>query len=88
MVEDAGFRALVNELDPQYVLPSRKTITDTLLSDMYQDDRDKLTTLLSQVDHLALTTDMWTSSSNVAFISLTAHFVEQDKDFLSQKCIA
>lgn len=35
--------------------------------------------MLKKVEHLAVTTDIWTSDSNKAYISATTHFVHNNK---------
>jgi len=40
IVEDEGFRAFVNKLDPSYVLPSRKVLKTTV-SERYNTTKEK-----------------------------------------------
>jgi hypothetical protein len=47
--------------------------------------RKKMKTLLSGVDRVNITTDMWTSSQRVSYIVVTCHFV--DSNWLLQKRI-
>ena len=35
IVEDVGFKRLVNTLEPKYNLPSRKYVTETILHKIY-----------------------------------------------------
>ncbi len=40
IVEDMGFRAFVNKLDPSYVLPSRKALK-TMVTERYNSTKEK-----------------------------------------------
>ena len=42
LVEDKGFRRIVNALDPRYTLPSRRKLTRTLLPDLYWEQYGQL----------------------------------------------
>ena len=82
MVEGRGFRELMEYCEPGYTVPSRKHISKlmfdrfvrgkTLLADKLQSDAFSLT----------LTTDIWTSSSTEAYISLTCHFLTSHWEFV------
>ncbi|GFR91484.1 zinc finger BED domain-containing protein 4 [Elysia marginata] len=75
VVEDEGFRSLVAGLDPKYQLPSRRTITRKLLPSKYEEQSLQLKSTLSQVDHIAITTDLWTSRRTESYITVTAHYL-------------
>ncbi len=74
IVEDEGFRDFVSALDKKYVLPTRATIRNTLLPAAFKEVMDEVMEEISEVEHLALTTDMWTSSTTDAYNTVTAHF--------------
>ena len=61
IVEDTGFRALINHLDPRYHIPSRKYFSTTLIPEMYDQTKEKVKKTISQQAHIALTTDIWSS---------------------------
>lgn len=70
---------MCNELNQTYVLPSRTTITRTLLPTKYDEVVSKLNVVLSGVDSLTLTSDMWTSVCKTeSYRALTAHFVPKE----------
>jgi len=56
VVEDKGFQfqEFVNALDPRYVLPSRRTITRSMLPARYEHVRDELKVQLSCVQAVVL----------------------------------
>ena len=49
VVEDKGFQEFVNALDPRYVLPSRRTITRSMLPTRYEHFWDELKVQMSCV---------------------------------------
>jgi len=57
MVEDEGFRAFVNKLDPSYVLPSRKVLK-TMVSESYNTTKEKTMEDLQKAEFLSLTADV------------------------------
>ena len=42
IVEDTGFTALINHLDPRYDIPSRKYFSTTLIPEMYDQANEKV----------------------------------------------
>jgi hypothetical protein len=80
MVEDKGFRQLIQLLVPQYVIPSRGCIRkriELLHSNMEATFRKKI----QKESAVALTTDAWTSCHNESFVAFTAHFIDDNWDF-------
>lgn len=75
IVENVGFIHYSKKLNPDYTLPSRKTLTHKLLHDKYESCAKALKEILTQVHSLSITTDMWTSDSGKAYLSVTVHFV-------------
>lgn len=82
MVEDAGFRELIQLLVPHYVMPSRGSIRkriELLHSDMVATLRIKI----QKQSAVALTTDAWTSCHNESYVAFTAHFIDENWDLNS-----
>lgn len=80
VVEDEGFKRLIKLLAPKYVLPSRRYFAETVLNDMYEHLRLKVSkALASSCEFLALTTDEWSADNapGVALLSLTAHWIDE-----------
>ncbi|XP_005101836.1 zinc finger BED domain-containing protein 4-like [Aplysia californica] len=75
VVEQKGFRKLINALDPKYEIISRKRLTSQLLPSRYQEEKDKLICELKAVNDVAVTSDCWTSRSNEAYTTITAHYI-------------
>lgn len=75
MVEDEGFKILIQSLRPEYTLPSRKTLSDKILPELYNDIKCKIIKMLEEIEYISITTDLWTSSSNKSYITVTGHFI-------------
>lgn len=91
IVEDAGFINFCYALNPTYTLPSRKTLTKTLLPVKYL---EVLNTARQMVDKSAasvtITTDLWSSRNNDSFMGVTAHFIDEKfelKSVLLEVCL-
>lgn len=78
IVENKGFRKLINLLDSRYTLPSRKMIGIKLIPNLYESTRTIILSMLSSSKHVALTSDIWTSMNTVSFITVTSHFLDTD----------
>ncbi|XP_078487107.1 zinc finger BED domain-containing protein 4-like [Ciona intestinalis] len=80
VVENEGFRRLITELQPRYNIPSRKYITETCMPEIYTQVRQYIKHQVNNsMGCFAGTTDIWTSIQNIAYMSLTIHFVSCDK---------
>ncbi|KAH9382544.1 hypothetical protein HPB48_020356 [Haemaphysalis longicornis] len=82
IVEDSGFKDLLQEAVPGYQLPSRTTLSRTLVPKLYDDTRKKVELELARafqhgLESLSFTTDIWTSRANESYISLTCHYMDQ-----------
>ena len=75
IVEDVGFQSLVQLLDPRYLLPSKKHITKTLLPAIYSKRVEEMKQELSQVSHVALSSEFWTSATLELYLTITCHFL-------------
>lgn len=77
LVEDVEFKKFVNMLNPNYALPSRKTIS-SLLSIKYNQIYDQIKANLNRnVEFVSLTTDTWTSLRNESYMAVTVHFIDE-----------
>jgi len=78
IVESDSLRELLEILEPQYKIPRRQTMTarlDSMKAVLSSKLHDQLKT---DVESLAITTDIWTSVSNEAYLSFTASYVDKD----------
>ena len=78
LVESDALRAFVHEPDPRYILPSRKSLSNDLIVVSYTKTKDTIKDTLVQSSFHTLTTNMWTSASNSAYMGVTAHWLGPD----------
>ncbi len=78
IVEDFGFRRLIEFIEPRYSLPSRRHFADVLLPALYNEVAAHIQMLLGKnVTGISFTTDLWSSDvSPVSMLSLTAQWIE------------
>lgn len=81
IVSDRGFRKLINELEPSYVIPSRPTFSESLMPAKYEEKCGKLKDLLRITEHIMISTDSWTSVNMESYTAITAHFIINDWHF-------
>ncbi|KAI2665831.1 E3 SUMO-protein ligase ZBED1 [Labeo rohita] len=70
IMEDEGFKAFVNKLDPTYVLPTRKTVK-TMEKPMAQ---------VKNIPSVCLTADMWTSLTMESYLEVTCHYTDSNTE--------
>ena len=80
-VEEPAFREMVFELNPKYVLPSRKTVGGSRLDNLYSEKIEKtkkqIKTETKNTTTIYLTSDGWSGKDEdkSKFNSLTAHYI-------------
>ncbi|KAE9528899.1 hypothetical protein AGLY_012474 [Aphis glycines] len=79
LVENSGFLEYSKKLQPLYKVPSRKTLTTKLLLNEYNKIVTILKKMLENVASLSITTDIWTSNNNIAYLTVTCHFIFDDR---------
>lgn len=79
IVEDVGFIAYTAGLDPTYVMPSRTTLSKSLLPQLYGDAMAKVRqTIENEAEYVTLTTDCWTSTCTEGYMAVTSHFISKN----------
>lgn len=63
---------------PQYNIPSRPYFSETVIPRIYERVHEKILYQISLMKNISFTTDMWTSVNNESYISLTAHFIDDN----------
>ncbi|MBN3281745.1 ZBED4 protein, partial [Polyodon spathula] len=88
IVEDRGFNAFVKTLDPSYKIPNRKRLMEDTIADMYKDCQDKVRANCQRAHSVVLTTDMRTSRSTEAYLTVSCHFIDnwQMQEFVLETC--
>ncbi|XP_063215791.1 zinc finger BED domain-containing protein 4-like [Bacillus rossius redtenbacheri] len=82
VVEDKGFNALVDHLEPRYAMPSRKYFANKVIPSMYAETVSSVQKTLSEAEFVSVTMDLWTSTANDDYLGVTVHFI--DRDFCAQ----
>lgn len=80
IVEDRGFRELMNYAFPNYVIPTRKYFANNMLPALYEKTKAELKERVSkEAKSICITVDIWTSASNDSFMALTGHYIEDQE---------
>ncbi|XP_028658775.2 zinc finger BED domain-containing protein 4-like [Erpetoichthys calabaricus] len=74
IVKDKGFQAFVNNLDPSYILPTRKALKATVQA-KYCAAKEKAMAEVKQAAYVSLTSNMWTSINMDDYLGVTCHYV-------------
>lgn len=80
IVEKEGFKMFTKALNPSYELPSRSTLSNKRIPDLFKATKLKVEQILSEVIFLSITTDCWTSVANKPFIAITCHFLNKNSN--------
>jgi hypothetical protein len=78
LLDSPFFKAFIAELDPRYELPTRQWLSAELMPSMHNKVKANIESGLRAAKSRALTTDMWTSSSNDAYMGVTCHYIDAD----------
>uniref|UniRef100_A0A3Q1BI66 BED-type domain-containing protein n=1 Tax=Amphiprion ocellaris TaxID=80972 RepID=A0A3Q1BI66_AMPOC len=78
VVENDGFRCLMKTLEPRYVIPTRKQFSEVTIPNMYADVKNDIATSLTSAERVALTCDCWTSRATESYLTITAHYIDND----------
>ncbi|CAH0407647.1 unnamed protein product [Chilo suppressalis] len=78
LVEEPEFKKFTEMLNPSYSLPTRKTLSDSILPKLYNKLLEASKIKIAGATAICITTDGWTSTVNDGFIAITAHYIEQE----------
>ena len=82
IVEEPEFKKFVAMLNPSYQLPSRKTVSNSLVPSLFLQIKTRVQQKLNLASAVCLTTDGWTSLNNTSYLALTTHYLLQNADLL------
>ena len=85
-VSKEGFVNLLNKVDKQYKIPSRRHFSHVAVPEMYAQCVKSVQSELKQIEFFACTTDLWSSRTTEPYVSLTVHFINQDFE-LKSRCL-
>ncbi|XP_017461846.1 PREDICTED: zinc finger BED domain-containing protein 6-like [Rhagoletis zephyria] len=89
IVEDPEFKRFINMLNPNYKLPTRKTLSTSLIPAAYKETLEAVKNRVSKAFAICLTVDGWTSRVHDSFYSVTAHYISEssERTFLASDLI-
>lgn len=85
LVEDEEFVKFVAMLCPQYKLPTRKTLSESLIPKMHTSCMERVKMEVEAAPAVCLATDGWTSINNDSFLAVTAHYLRPTPDATEMK---
>lgn len=86
IVKGRGFKKLMHQACPSFKIPHVDTLK-AQFDDYYSVMRLKVEKIFDNVDHVALTCDIWSEMMTVtSYLGVTAHYLQDDK--LVSRCIA
>jgi hypothetical protein len=80
---DSDKITITNYCDPMFQMPSRAAFVSTYLQELYDRASLQLLKEIEKVDHLALTSDLWTSRNQESFMMITVHYINSRKSKVS-----
>jgi len=89
IVENVGFVRYSRNLEPRYVLPSRRLLSERIIPDMYLKVKESVQKSVSAANKLSFTTDIWTESNTTKpFIGVSVHWIDShwDRKFAVLNC--
>lgn len=78
IVESSEFKRFIAMLNPGYKLPCRKTVSHSLIPQLYIATKENVKLKLINAEAVSLTTDGWTSLNNQSFWTVTVHFIDEN----------
>ncbi|XP_051973794.1 E3 SUMO-protein ligase ZBED1-like [Xyrauchen texanus] len=77
VVENVGFRRLMKVMEPNYVIVSRKRLSEEVIPNMYQTVKDGVMCKLKTAERVGITSDTWTSVATESYMSVTVHYIDE-----------
>jgi len=74
IVDGRGFKKFINNLNPDYAIPSKTTVTN-YVNYLYTEVKAEVMKDIRDCP-MGITTDMWTSTSNQGYITVTGHYIK------------
>nr|CAI5831488.1 unnamed protein product [Callosobruchus analis] len=89
IVKECRIQKVYAYAGPGYALPTRKTVTNSLLPALYLSELERVKNNLKIAEYVCITTDSWTSANNESFTAVTAHYLTDNLEIRSHllKCI-
>ena len=78
IVEDDGFKKLIEHLEPRYTMPTRKHMANFVIPELFREVEARVKVQLQEAESVAITTDLWTSTACDDYLSVTVHFIDNN----------
>ena len=75
-VDSPYFKNLIEKLDPQFQIPSRKHLSTKLIDEKAAEVKDNLIKQLNKAPSVCLTIDLWSNRQMKGFMGITGHFIK------------
>ena len=83
VVENPGFRRLIKVCEPHYVVVTRKRMAEQVIPNMYDVVKEGVKSKLQSAERLGITSDTWTSVATQSYMSVTAHYIDEEWSLIS-----
>lgn len=87
IVESEKFRKFVQQVNPGYKLPSRKTISSRLIPELYEKCAQQVRDKLRNVRYAMVGMNLWTLSGNEKYILMVAHYIDDESCTLNSSML-
>jgi hypothetical protein len=77
IVEGQGFSRLINYIEPGYQIPSRPHLTN-ICRNLYDSAKIRLLAQINSRPYVSSSTDIWTSRTQQAYLTVTVHFLTEE----------
>lgn len=77
IVEERAFKKFASWI-PGYKLPTRKTVSETMITKLYEKTKENNKKDLDNISNICVTADMWTSTVTDSYLGVTGHFITDD----------
>jgi hypothetical protein len=78
VVENEDFCAFIKELDQKFRLPTRQSISESII-DLYNNQKQMLRTfLMTMQNKFTITTNVWSSCTNLGYLAIMLHWINEN----------
>ena len=75
-VHGIGFRRMIKEFEPCYVVSDRKTLQTNFIPKMYYHENSHINHIIANVSSYTLISDIWSSHAMHSYMGVIIHFVD------------
>uniref|UniRef100_A0A087Y3Q6 Uncharacterized protein n=1 Tax=Poecilia formosa TaxID=48698 RepID=A0A087Y3Q6_POEFO len=83
VVENAGFRRMVNAMEPRYQIPTREHLTKVCVPRLYAQTKAHVKASIDSAERVALTCNGWTSRTTEAYVTIKTHFINEEWELVN-----